>query len=279
MVEVVYVCGPDYWRHLYLSLRTLYASNSQFDSVRIFVTSSNKPSWNFGDDRIKIETVNDIGKGYWYLNKTYLCNSEAETVIFLDTDTMVLRPIEEIYRSREEDIIARYAPGVYTQYWSSEEWKKKYKHFGCSEYPYLSCGFTVFQNGSHRKIRGSWIEIAERILKGEVDEQTTRFAEQEAMSIASCIEGLSLGLMEPHHHAYAMNGEDHEGAYVYHLGTPNFYHYYLHVEKKVGLKNKQLPIRRPRFLWLCHFANRAKKRLEKMKEGHRDTDVNWGKID
>lgn len=274
MTEVVYVCSKNYWRHLFISLRTLFASGTKFDRVKVLVTG-NKPRWSFDTDRIIVKSVPDIGDGYWYLNKTHVCKSEADTLIFLDTDTVVLNRIESIYENVNKDLIAREAPSVNTKYYYPEKWKKKLSHFNAEEYPYLSCGFMVFQNGKHREIARRWRDITKRLLGGEGQNQVTRFAEQEAMSIAASAEGMSLKLMEPHHHAYAMIGESYRGAVVYHLGTPNFYHYYLKVERDMGLKNISAPVKRPRFLRGLKFLNRLRKRLRRMRGADRDADVSW----
>jgi hypothetical protein len=275
MVEVAYVCSSDYWRQLFLSIRSLYASDSHFDSVRIFVTGEDKPNWKFGDDRIKLTSVPDIGSGFWMLNKTHVCNSKYETVILLDVDTLVLGKIDTVYSRGGVDVIARCAPRVKAGYHDEEQWKQRISRFGCSDYPYLSSGFVVFQNGSHRRIKESWIDITKKILKGEGDEEPDWHANQDAFSIACCAEGVDLGLMKEKEHAYAMIGEEPEGATVYHLGTPNFYHYYFRAEEYLGVDEQEAPVAKPRFLRFHRFKNRLTRKMKRIWGANRETKPDW----
>lgn len=262
MVEVVYVCSKDYWRHLFLSMRTLFESGTYFDRVRVIVTSEQNLGWNFKTDRIVIDNTKDIGEGFWMLNKTQLGRSDADVVIFLDTDTVILNPIDEIYSGCDSDIIARKAPSVQTKYFYPEKWKKTLNYYGCDNYPYLSSGFVIFQNNSQKRINKKWIKITNRLLNGEGVNKVTRHANQQAFSISACIQDLSVSLMEEHHHSYAMIGEDYKGSVVHHLGTPNFYYYYLDIEKEMGLGSKDLPVKRPRLLWLHRLKNRLSRKIK-----------------
>jgi hypothetical protein len=244
----------------------LFGSESYFDRVRVIVTSDEKPDWNFKTDRIVVDTVSGIGDGFWMLNKTHLAKSDADIIIFLDTDTIVLNPIDGIYSDSESDLIARKAPSVQTQYFYPEQWKNTLNHYGCGGYPYLSSGFIIFQNNSHKRIRDKWIEVTKRLLEGEGVNKVTRHANQQAFSISACIENLSLSLMKKYHHSYAMIGENYNGSVVHHLGTPNFYYYYLDIEKEMELGEADLPVHRPKLLWFHRLKNRLYRRI-KMKLG------------
>jgi hypothetical protein len=209
-----------------------------------------------------VDNVKDIGGGFWMMNKTHVHKSEAETVIFLDTDTVVLKPIDEIYKNCNSDIMAREAPSVKTSYFYPEKWKDTLKYYGCSGYPYLSSGFVVFQNNSHKKIRKEWVKVTKRLLNGEGVNQVTRHSNQHAFSISACLNNLSLSMMEDNHHSYAMLGENYENSIVHHLGTPNFYYHYLDIEEKMDLGDRDLPVKRPKFLRIQRYKNRLIRKIK-----------------
>lgn len=275
MVEVVYVCSPKYWRQLFLSIRSLYASGSDFDKVRICVTSEREPKWEIHSDEIEVDKVPDIGDGFWMLNKTHLCSSEHKTVVFLDVDTVVLGNIGEVYSSVDSDVIARCAPRVKGGYFDKQKWERRLSRYGCSGYPYLSSGFVVFQNGAQKKIRDRWVEITKRILRGEGDEEPDWHANQDAFSIACCLEDLSLDLMDESDHAYAMLREEPKGATVYHLGMPNFYHYYFKSEQHLEIDEEEAPVPRPRFLKFHRFKNRLSRKLKRTFGWNREATPDW----
>lgn len=275
MVEIVYVCSPNYWRQLFLSIRSLYASGSNFDSVRIFVTADEDPGWNFKFDEIKVSTVPDIGNGFWMLNKTHLCRSSCSTVIFLDVDTVILSEIDEVYIDKKSDIIARRAPRVEYEYHDKEAWRERISKYGCSGYPYLSSGFVVFKNKSQKEIRDSWIEITKEILRGERGETPDWHANQDAFSISCCVEGMELSLMNKEDHSYAMMGENPEDSVVYHLGMPNFYHYYFIAEEYIDMREEKMPVPKPKFLGIHRLKNRLVRKMKRKLGWEREAEPNW----
>ena len=268
--EIVYVLGADYWRYLFLSLRTLLVSGTQFERVVVYVVGDKKPRWNFKDPRINIKLVPDIGNGYWYINKTHICDSNADRLIFLDTDTMVLKPLELVYNNISADLIARNAPGTYLSTWRQERWEEVLNSVGAPSYPFYSCGFMIFQNGAHRKMKETWPKLTEEILQGKLPIKKTRFAEQQAFSLSAAVEGLSHSSMKNNHHVYAMNGESPNDAVVYHLGTPNFYTYYRPVELERGLHRMKLSVKRPSLMGLHKLVTRGRLKISKTFYGHRD---------
>ena len=190
--EIVYVCSPNFWRYLYLSLRTLLTSGTQVDHVKVYVVSDTEPDWPpIHDSRIDIELVEDIGaRGewgyYWGNNKIHLCKSDADRVIYLDTDVMVLKPLELTYSGQETDLIARYAVATYMKkYYDPEHWKQVLGKAGGRDYPFYSPGFMVFQNGAHRRIESAWHHVIERILREELPLPVNKHAEMYAFSIAA----------------------------------------------------------------------------------------------
>lgn len=280
--EIVYVCSPNFWRYLFLSLRTLITSGTQFDCVRIYVVSEKNPNWNIEDEHIIVENVPDIAAigewgYYWGNNKIHLTNSQADRVIYLDTDTMVLNPINQIYEKTEEDLLARYGVEIFMgKYFSHKNWKKALKLLGANDYPYYSPGFMIFQNRSHKKIEKNWHEIIRKILTNNLPFPVSKHAEMFAFSLAAAVSGLTHRPMENFHHRYAMIGEKYSDAVVYHLGTPGFYRHYLPIEKKIGLKNrKDLSVPRPKLIELHALYKKIRYRLSSMIYGQREKRLKY----
>lgn len=260
-----------------MSLRSLYASGSSFESVRIFVTTRSSPGWNFKDSRIKVEPVPDIGDGFWMLNKSYVCESNYETVVFLDVDTVVVNSIDEVVKGRTSDLIARCAPRVKSGHFSESGWEERLSKYECGGYPYLSSGFMIFQGGSQKEIKDRWIELTKDILEGRRQEDPSWHANQDAFSIACCVEDLSVSLMKDHEHAYAMIGEDPEKSIVYHLGTPNFYYYYFKASKYIKEIDEEMPVKKPSLLRMHRLKNRLVRKIRKKLGMSRESKPKWSR--
>lgn len=280
--EIVYVISPDFWRYLFLSLRTLLTSGTHLEQVRIYLVADSDPGWSIDDDRITVELVPDISArgewgSYWGNNKIHLCKSEADRVIYLDTDVMVQRPLHLVYEETQADLVARYGVSTYMdRYYDPDRWASVLEAAGTTFYPKYSPGFMVFQNGAHRRIEKTWHKVIEKILNGELPLPVNKHAELYAFSIAASIENLSHHPMKERDHRYAMIGEGHEDAVVYHLGTPGFYRHYLPIEEEIGLDSRtDLPVPRPRFTEVHDFYTRVRHRLKHKILGPRDTRLEY----
>lgn len=280
--EYVYVCSPDFRRYLDLSLRSLFFSGTLVESVVIYVVAERKVIWNYDDPRITVKVVKSIGSvgdwgSYWGTNKVHLCSSSADRVVFLDTDTIILGPIDQLWKGRNEDLLARLGVRTYTKYYNAEKWRAGLTSAGAGDYPLYSPGFMVFQNGSHRRLRDTWPKVIEQILSRSIPAiPPNRFAELYAFSIAASLEKLSHYAMEERGHRYAMLGESPDDAVVYHLGTPQFYRHYLPLEKKIGLdRQKNLPVPRPAFTEFHAQYTRTKHRLKTKFKENRDASLDY----
>ena len=279
ITEVAYVCSADFEPLLFLSMRSLFSSGTTFDRVVVYLVDTDAPNWRFRDDRIHVEVVSDIsdtgwGKNgkYWGTNKTHFCQSDADRLIYLDVDTLVLRPIDAIYESSDADLLARLGVRTYTHRWDPVWWQSALNSAGSGSFPLYSPGFMVMQNASHRRIKKTWRDCIKSILQGEVPPLgPDKHAELYAYSLACGVEGLTHQDMLPEHHRYAMIGEDFDDAVVYHLGTPGFYRHYFRVEDKLGKKKLASPaIHRPRFLRFRGFRHRLKHRIKTRLYGARE---------
>jgi len=279
--EVAYVCGAEFKPLLYISLQSLLASNTTFDRVSLYIVGSH-PDWHFKDDRIVVCPVDDIGDQgwgksgcYWGTNKTHFCSSEADRVIYLDADTLVLGAIDESYEGKDADVIARPAVPIYTDRWTTErqeQWSSALETAGAErDFPLYSPGFMVMQNSSHVRIRDTWRRLIREILAGDLPPmKPDKHAELYAYSLACGVERMSHEAMPPAHHRYAMIGEEFDDAIVYHLGTPGFYRHYDRVLRGLGeaaFDRRSVPT--PRFMRLRGLSHRIRHRIKTRLFGNR----------
>jgi len=233
--DVVYVCSPDFERHLFSSLRSLLKSGSSFDRVKIYCVGERPRHWIFVDPRIEVHEVlarpesGCLMEGRFLFNKTYLCDSTAERVIYLDADTLVREPIDSVWHGRDSDVIARTASYYHKPAWDHARWFETLRSIGGNDQsPYFNSGFLVFQNKAHRRLLEAWPAMIQRLAKGEptcpdrLHKGGTRFAEQLALSLSISAERLSFHEMMSREHAFGWKGDRYEDSIVYHTGSGDF---------------------------------------------------------
>lgn len=240
--EVVYICTPDWQHYLFTSLRSLLASGSSFDRVVICCVGKRPSAWVFEDPRILVEEVTPLIDGYFFSNKTYLCRRSAERVIYLDADTMILRPIDALYLNVDSDFIGRAASGYQDANWEQAKWFETLALVGADETPYFNAGFVVFQNGAHRRLNDLWLEFTRRNLAGDLMKlRTPKFAEQFALSLAVGAARLSYHMLDRKGHAFGWVDEPFEDTVVFHAGSPGFMHIATTIETTLGIGELDLP--------------------------------------
>ena len=243
MTEVVYVCSSD-WQHvLFTSMRSLLASGTSFDRLTILCVGRRPRHWIFADPRIVVEEVESLDSHYFMINKIYLARRKAERLIFLDADTMVMKPLDEVWARVESDFCARVASSYGASGWNQGEWLEALERVSAPEVPYFNCGFVVFQNGAHRKLDGVWLKLTREIMAGKMMQSIhSKFAEQVALSLAIGSAGLSCHHLRENEHRYGWLNEPCEDAMVYH--TSNFYFQEMAtaIEDMLGIADLDLPV-------------------------------------
>jgi hypothetical protein len=232
--EVVYVCSPDREYQLMVSLGTLMRSGSSFDRVVIFCVGRRPPNWQFPDSRIIVEEVSTLFNDYFYANKIHLCSRSASRVIFLDTDTLILRPLDLLWQERDADFLARVGSAYNGTTWARDVWEATSRGVGASDVPMFNTGVMVFQNGSHRRIENAWSQYIARYRAGDIayPYNDSRLPEQWALALAVGSMKLSYYLLNPMDHGFAWNDEfDSELPIVFHTGNDLFFEYVF----KVGI--------------------------------------------
>jgi hypothetical protein len=231
--NIVYVCSPDWSDQLIVSLYTLLKSGTTFERVIVFCVGKPPSGLAFADPRIEVRAKEPLPEaaalvdGKFYVNKAYLCQSEAERTVFLDADTLVLRPIDSIWRRSRADVIGRPTSRVFEPTWSRSLWNDVQRSVGGSDdYPYFNAGCMVFQNGAHRKLAKTWPDLISSlgrgipVYAGALHE--SRNAEQLALSLAIGVHRLSYSLMTPDDHTYLWCGEDYRNSTVLHTSGGRF---------------------------------------------------------
>jgi hypothetical protein len=243
--EIVYIVNSQYLPLLRLSVDSLLRSGSRFDSVKIFLTDAGRPGWRADDPRVHFVEWEDVRAGEFLLNKTCMTDSEAERLIFLDADTLVLGRLETVYEGSGKDFLARIANPYLRGNWNTDAWRAACARLGAKPVPYFNSGFVVFQNASHKRLAKVWPDIIRGGLDRTIFDASVlhtnpayheqRYLEQLSLSLAVAASALSWEEMAPSHHAWAWNQEPHAGAVVFHTAGPKFFMHAERIYRERGL--------------------------------------------
>ncbi|MDJ0509863.1 MAG: hypothetical protein QNJ64_11490 [Crocosphaera sp.] len=246
--EIVYVCSPNQYENmLFTSLRSLLKTNSTFDKVTIFCIGKKPTAWEILDSRIQVVEVEPLRQDDFLINKTYALTSEAERVIFLDSDTLIINPIDSVYKNVTEDFIAKPA-SHYFQENNSSKWKALLKKSNCQDIPYFNSGFFIFQNSSHQRLLNTWREWNHQLLSDESIPKNFHnkrsMAEQMALSLSLAESSLTYKCMEDYEHMFVWlktQKIDSEKGVVLHTGSKAFFKHIPSLEIELGLIWDNLP--------------------------------------
>ena len=238
--EIVYIVSPDWGCYLFASLHSLLLSGSTFDRIRIFCVGKKPENWIFNDPRIIIDEINSLDNNYFLINKTYISQCQAERVVFLDADTLILAPLEQVWERTNADFIARIASQYKSSKWNHVKWNHLFSKIDALEVPYFNSGFCVFQNGAQKAVSDFWIELTQKGLKKDLFDPSeihgSRFVEQIALSLAVGISGLSYHTMSEKEHAFGWKLEPYDNAVVYHTSSRLFFTYATKINQAKSLR-------------------------------------------
>ena len=146
-----------------------------------------------------------------YGEKLKLCSVDAETVVFLDCDTLVLGDIREVLDGTF-DFKAR--PG--TESPREPDWREMFQRFNR---PYLrwmpNAGFMIFRNWIHQDIRDSWQEF----LAADIGYQHGPYTDhREQYALALAVSAYDTEQMKNREHVMEWNDERMPDGIVYHIG-------------------------------------------------------------
>ena len=224
--EVIYICTTDRRNELLTSLDTLFNTGTTFDCVTVFVIGPIDKKWRFDDSRIRVRSVPSRFGDYMYGNKVYLCDSEADRVIFLDTDTFVLRSIDPIWDATVANFIARPAEVIDRRKWDQDVWENTFRSIGSSVVSMYNAGMLLFRHRAHKKVANAWEKRIWQYLDGELQPPwpDKRMPEQFALALSLAESGVSRFDLNGSHHAFGWTSESYSEATVMHTGSANYGH-------------------------------------------------------
>ncbi len=199
---IVYICSPERYRQLWFSLATLRRSGTRFDEVLVYCVGAD-PRWNLGDERVVVKPVADRSPRYFYGNKLYVCDADAERVVFLDTDTLVFSPLDRVWATRSASVIARVASAYRSANWNDARWRATCARFGSGVLPMFNTGFVVFQGGVHRRLERTWQETIALYRAGILAPPfEDRMSDQYGLPLAMLANGVAHAELTPQEHTY-----------------------------------------------------------------------------
>lgn len=261
-VHFVYVLSPDFEPYLHCSLRSLLASETSIADVTVLSVGGELKHRFKQSLPVKTRVVDDIGNPSWMFNKVHICDVDHESVVFLDTDTLVLDSIDHIVRSSDADIAGRRATVMTLDSWSDKRWKRYQREHGASvNLPVLNGGFLIFRNGVHKRIKRNWLELM-RSAYDHVIFGSERHVDQWSLSPALGYHGFSFQPLSREEHAFAWEQDEAIGATIYHTGTPNFFHHACRLRKHARL-DIESPLPQP-FLEWHRFLERLRRKARSL---------------
>jgi hypothetical protein len=219
---LAYLVSPDREAQLFLSLATALFWSAGVDRVVIFCVGSRPSHWQFADPRVEVREVPALFGGYFLGNKVYASEVEAERVLFLDADTLVLRPLERLWAGWSCDFRARPANAGFGPRWKHETWIETFRHLGAAPLPMFNSGVLLFQNCAHQRIRGAWRQHVSDYLEGRYQEPleiNRHQTDQWALSLAVGRERLAWSILGPTEHTFGWLDEPIAESVVLHTSS------------------------------------------------------------
>ncbi|HEY8021259.1 MAG TPA: hypothetical protein VIH93_09165, partial [Thermoanaerobaculia bacterium] len=179
------------------------------------------------DPRIAVISSPPLFGDYFFGNKAYLCARRAARIVFLDTDTFVLRPLDLLWDGQRADFLARVGTSYGGAGWDAAAWDLALASLGGAHTPMYNCGLLVFQHRAHRRIREDWGKLIGKYLDAELPPpwQDERMPEQWALALALAAGKVPQVALGPGHHAYGWAGDPWSEAVVLHTGTEHYARY------------------------------------------------------
>ncbi|NIB99453.1 hypothetical protein [Halobacterium sp. R2-5] len=162
------------------------------------------------ENEVEPFSLNILGKSTPYGEMWHLCKSDADTVVWLDNDTIVTRNIWEViegnydFKARSEEDKST-DPGWYEMF---EKFDRKPMDWR------FNAGFLVFKNGIHKEIKEEWKILMESDL-GYYNAPTM----QDAHALALCVSKFRCEKMSPEEHIMEWGDKPKPNGYVYHYIT------------------------------------------------------------
>lgn len=138
-----------------------------------------------------------------YGEKIHLCEVDEPNIIFINSDTLVLKNPRELFvdMQYEYDVSSRVGLGYLD--FDFNIWNKMFERIDKKPIPMLNTGFLVFMDFTHKKIMDEWLEY----INMELDNPhpTSYMKDQYAFSLA--VSGLRIRYMDKNEHSFLWNKE------------------------------------------------------------------------
>lgn len=260
-MHFVYIISEEFYTYLKLSLKSLLSSGTTVRHITV-ITVGDSINIDFETScPVSSHEVNDIGDPLWMFNKAHICDIGSDSIVFLDTDTLVLESMDEMLDTQKADVVARRATTPTLDSWARTKprWKAYLEDHGASVYmPPLNAGLLVFRNGIHRRIKQDWLELMHSAYEGAIFGNENHAA-QWALPPALGRQGARFQLLDRSEHAFAWEGDSSENAVVYHTGTPNFFYHAHRLREEAGLNDDSgIPVPSLRWHW---FKERVRRKM------------------
>lgn len=105
--RVVYVISSDWQFQAYVSIHSLLASGSEVDRITVLMVGDGGTRLKRLTGPVEVENVGPLDDDYFLINKTRIADLDADRLVFLDADTVVLGPLNTLWEGRSADVIAR----------------------------------------------------------------------------------------------------------------------------------------------------------------------------
>ncbi|MFO7713625.1 hypothetical protein [Desulfosarcina sp.] len=253
-MHIVYICSPDRKLELLTSIGSVLASGTEFERITVICVGASGRPFRFRDPRIRVETIPDISKYIWMENKTHLSRVDGDQLLFIDTDTLVFKPLHLLFATDAEDIAGRVTTASEQPDWQPEVWKQYLRKYGAASFfPYLNTGLLYFSRGAHRRIAPLWLDITRDLLARQSNPFGNRGqSNQHAFSLACGAVGLSCKRLSANEHAYGWIDENYSDAYVYHTGK-HFIKRVLNANQAAGVLDNNPMVSKYRLIFHVHM--------------------------
>ena len=225
---IAYVASPDFELNLYISIHSLFQSESEIKRVKVFSVGGMMPNLERLCVPVEVEEVENRNEDYFLENKTYISEVNSEKVIYLDCDTLIIRDINKIWKKESKSFISRrdssYESG---ECFRSKSWDSILSKRNARKGAYFNSGFVGFRKGMHKRIGRSWRKICKKEYDNReksdlVDLQGEKMIEQMALSISVLRETENIGVMDEEEHVYGWEVPPEsvsDSTVVYHTGS------------------------------------------------------------
>lgn len=162
------------------------------------------------ENEVEPFALNIIGEPIPYGEMWHLCKSDADTVVWMDNDTIVAQNIWEIV---EGDFDFKARPEEDKS--NDSEWYEMFDRYGRKPMDWrFNAGFLVFKNNLHKEVKDDWKQFMESDL-GYYNAPMM----QDAHGLALCVSEYNCVKMTPEEHVMEWGDKPKENGYVYHYIT------------------------------------------------------------